>query len=158
MNVNNCAGAYARTKNDLKLMWISSPVELVGNEVVDERARQAALKSSVFDRPLYSSNFQSLARTALMRAWQAKSDTGRFTHSIIPDVTLWPWFEGQKEERNFELLMIWCVCVCRWLEEIGPLALTLRNIPVGKKSSHWSACRAECEYWDTRSWFVCREV
>jgi hypothetical protein len=39
-----------------------------------------------------------------MRAWQAKWDsagTGRFAHYIFPDVTLWNWFEGQKEERRF---------------------------------------------------------
>jgi hypothetical protein len=38
-----------------------------------------------------------------MRAWQAKWDsayTGRFAYSIFPDVTLRPWFEGQKEERR----------------------------------------------------------
>jgi hypothetical protein len=27
--------------------------------------------------------------------------TGRFTYSIFPDVTLRPWFEGQKEEESF---------------------------------------------------------
>jgi hypothetical protein len=39
-----------------------------------------------------------------MRACQAKwhsADTGRFADSIFPDVTLRPWFEGQKEERRF---------------------------------------------------------
>jgi hypothetical protein len=45
-----------------------------------------ALESSIFDRSLSSSIFQSLARLALMRAGQAKwdsSDTGRFTRSIL---------------------------------------------------------------------------
>jgi hypothetical protein len=53
---------------ELKLMWIPSSVELVGNELVDEWARQAALEGSVFDRPLFLSNFQSMARPALMTA------------------------------------------------------------------------------------------
>jgi hypothetical protein len=57
-------------------MWIPSHV---GNELVDERARQAPLEGSIFDRPLSASDFQSLAR---------------------PDVTLQPWFEVQKEERR----------------------------------------------------------
>jgi ribonuclease HI len=48
---------------DMKLMWIPSHVGLVGNELVE---------GSIFDRPLCSSDFQSLARPALMRAWQAK--------------------------------------------------------------------------------------
>jgi ribonuclease HI len=116
---------------EVKLMWIPSHVGLVGNELVDEWARQAALEDSIFDRTLSTSDFQSLARPALMRARQAKwfsADTGRFAH-----VTIRPWFEGQKEERglyalcqgfyldialfncvlvDFELLMIWCLCVC----------------------------------------------
>jgi hypothetical protein len=57
-----------------------------GNELVNLRARQAALEGSIFDRPLSSSDFQSLARPALMRAWQAiwgSTDTGRFAHSIF---------------------------------------------------------------------------
>jgi hypothetical protein len=53
-------------------MWIPSHVGLMENELVDEQARQAALEGSIFDRPLSSSDFQSLARPALMRAWQAK--------------------------------------------------------------------------------------
>jgi hypothetical protein len=71
--------------------------------VVDERARQAALEGSILDRPLSSCDFQSLARPALMRAWQAKrdsADTGRFTHSYLPDVTLRPYFEGKTEGKG----------------------------------------------------------
>jgi hypothetical protein len=61
-------------------MWIPSHVGLVGNELVDDRARQAALEGTIFDRPLSSSYFQSLARLALIRAWQAKWNSGRFTY------------------------------------------------------------------------------
>jgi hypothetical protein len=85
-------------------MWIPSHVGLVGNELVDDRARQVALEGTIFDSPLSSNDFQSSARPALMRAWQAKwnsTDTGELTHSIFPDVILWPWFEGQNEERRF---------------------------------------------------------
>jgi hypothetical protein len=76
----------------------------VENELVDERARQAELEGSIFDRPFFASDFQNLARPVLMRAWQAKWDstgTGRFAHFIFPDATLRLWFEGQKEERRF---------------------------------------------------------
>jgi hypothetical protein len=79
-------------------MWILSHVGLVENELVDERAQQVALRGSIFERPLSPSDFQSLARPALMRAWQAKwesADSGRFAHFIFQDVTLWSWFEGQ---------------------------------------------------------------
>jgi hypothetical protein len=57
---------------ELKLIWIPSHVGQLGNELVGNRARQVALEGSIFDRPLSSSDFQSLARPALMRAWQAK--------------------------------------------------------------------------------------
>jgi hypothetical protein len=84
----------------VKLIWIPFHVVLVGNELVDERARQVALEGFIFERPLSSSGFQSLGRPALMRAWQAKwdsADTSRFAHSIFLDETLWPWFECRKE-------------------------------------------------------------
>jgi ribonuclease HI len=57
---------------EVKLMWIPSHIGLVENELVDDRARQAALGGTIFNRPLSSSDFQSLARLALMKAWQAK--------------------------------------------------------------------------------------
>jgi hypothetical protein len=36
--------------------------------------------------------------------WQRKwdlADHGRFAHSILPRVSILPWFEGQKEDRSF---------------------------------------------------------
>jgi hypothetical protein len=47
-------------------MWIPYHERLVGNKLVDDRARQAALEGSIFDKSLSSSDFQSLARLALM--------------------------------------------------------------------------------------------
>jgi hypothetical protein len=61
---------------------------MVGNKLVDEWAQQQAeLEGSIFDRPLSSSDFQSLARPALMRGWQAKRDSadiGWFALSCSP--------------------------------------------------------------------------
>jgi hypothetical protein len=74
------------------IMWISSHVGFEGNELVDERARHAALNGAVFDRPLSPVNFQDTADTA---------DTGIFTHSILPKDSLRPWFGEQKEDRKF---------------------------------------------------------
>jgi hypothetical protein len=72
---------------------------LVGNELVDGETRYASLNGSIFDRPLSPYDFQTLARPVLLREWQRKwdlADTGRFAHSILPKVSLRPWFEGQK--------------------------------------------------------------
>jgi hypothetical protein len=65
---------------------------------------EASLKGSIFDRPLLPCDFQSLARPVLLRDWQRKwdsADHGRFAHSILPRVSLRPWFEGQNEGRSF---------------------------------------------------------
>jgi hypothetical protein len=88
---------------EVKLMWIASHVGLVENRLFDVRARQAALEGSTFDTPLFSSDFQSLARLVLMV--HIYIYTGRFAHSAFPDVTLRPLFKGQKEERRFVCTM-----------------------------------------------------
>jgi hypothetical protein len=45
-----------------------------------------------------------MLRSVLLREWQGKNnaaDPGIFAHSILPKVSLRPWFEGQKEDRKF---------------------------------------------------------
>jgi hypothetical protein len=59
---------------------------------------------SEWARLLPSVDFQGLARSVLLREWQGKwdaADTGRFAHSILPKVSLRPWFDGQKEDTIF---------------------------------------------------------
>jgi hypothetical protein len=66
---------------EVEIMWIPFHVGLEGNDIVDERARHAALNGAVFDRPLPPIDFQGLARSLLLREWQGKwnaADTGRF--------------------------------------------------------------------------------
>jgi hypothetical protein len=75
-------------------------VWLEGNELVD--VRHAAL-NGVVDRSLSSVDFQGLARSVLLKERQGKfeaANTGRFTHSIHPRVSLRPWFDGRKEDRR----------------------------------------------------------
>jgi hypothetical protein len=52
-------------------MWIPSHVGLEGNELVNKRARNAALNGAVC-RPLPPVDFQGLARSVLLREWQEK--------------------------------------------------------------------------------------
>jgi hypothetical protein len=78
----------------------------VDNEPVDGEARYASLNGSIFDRRLSPCDFQSLARPVLLRKWQKQWDLtdighGQFAHSILPKVSLRPWFEGQNEEGSF---------------------------------------------------------
>jgi hypothetical protein len=69
-------------------MWIPAHVELEGNQLVDERARDVELNCTVFERPLPPVDFQGFARSVLLRECQGKwdaADTGRFAHSILFD-------------------------------------------------------------------------
>jgi hypothetical protein len=62
------------------------------------------LNGAVFDRPLPPDNLQGLTRSVLLKKKQEKwnaTDTGRFAHSILPGVSLRPWFEGQREHIHF---------------------------------------------------------
>jgi hypothetical protein len=72
---------------EVEIMWISAHVGLEGNEIVDERARHAALNGAVFERPLPPVDIQGLTRSVLLRECQGKwdaADTDRFTNSILP--------------------------------------------------------------------------
>jgi hypothetical protein len=60
-----------------------------------------ALEGSIFERPLSTSDFQSLARLTLMRAFQAKwdsADTGRFAHSIFQIRHLGPFLRAKRRK------------------------------------------------------------
>jgi hypothetical protein len=75
-----------------EIMWIPAHEGLEDNEIVDERARNAALNGAVFERPLPPVDFQGLGRSVLLREWQGKrdaADTGRFTHSILLNLMTW---------------------------------------------------------------------
>jgi hypothetical protein len=67
---------------------------------VDERAQHTILNGAVFDKPLLPVDFQGLTRSFLLKEWQGKSygaGTDRSAHSILPQVSLRPWFEDQRE-------------------------------------------------------------
>jgi hypothetical protein len=53
-------------------MWTPSHVGLTENEMIDEQARQSALKGSIFDRPLSSNDYQSLARLGVDESMAGK--------------------------------------------------------------------------------------
>jgi hypothetical protein len=57
------------------------------------------LNGAVFDRPLPPVDFQGLARSVLLREWDA-ADTGRFAHFILTKVSLGMSL-GQREVRKF---------------------------------------------------------
>jgi hypothetical protein len=100
-------------------------VRLEGNNIVDERARHAELNGAVFEIPLPPMDFQGLARSVLLREWQRKrdaADTGRFAQSILPKVSLRPWFDGQGFHIFYQKQLIFIFMCCR---ETCTLGVTL---------------------------------
>jgi hypothetical protein len=89
---------------EVEMMWIPSHMGLKGNELVAKRARHVALNGAMFDRPFPPVDFQCLARSVLLQEWNENwdaVDTVRFTHLILPKVSLRPWIEGKRKNRKF---------------------------------------------------------
>jgi hypothetical protein len=69
---------------EVEIMWIPVQVGLEGNEIVDKRVRHAALNGAVFERPLPPVDFQSLAKSVLLREWDA-ADTAEIRSLHTPE-------------------------------------------------------------------------
>jgi ribonuclease HI len=88
---------------EVTLMWVPSHVGIDGNELADTEAKQGALGSLESGSQPIACDHLPLAKALMKRKWQLKwdnNDTGRFTHSIIPNVRLRPWFEDIKSDRS----------------------------------------------------------
>jgi hypothetical protein len=59
-------------------------VGLEGIEILDERARHAALNGAVFERPLPPVDFQGLERSVLLREWQGSGMLQTLVVSLTP--------------------------------------------------------------------------
>jgi hypothetical protein len=90
------------------IMWIPSHVGLKGNK--HEWLRHPALNDAVFEEVVYPPfDLKGLAKSVLLREWQGKwdaADIGRFAHSILPNVSIGPWFEGKMEDKKFFLVIV----------------------------------------------------
>jgi hypothetical protein len=76
-------------------MRVPAHVGIAGNEMADFEARQATLGNMVMhNRDLLQSRDREW-----QKSWKV-AETGRFSHSIFPRVSLRPWFEEWRTERN----------------------------------------------------------
>jgi hypothetical protein len=69
---------------EIEIMWIPAHVGLEGNEIVDERAKHAALNDAVFERPLPPVDFQGLARSVLLRECRRRGTLRILVDSLTP--------------------------------------------------------------------------
>jgi hypothetical protein len=72
-------------------------VGISGNEVADGLARQAVESGPIHGQMTVANDLRILAKQAIVKQWQhvwQTGDTGRFAHSILPLVSVKPWFDG----------------------------------------------------------------
>jgi hypothetical protein len=84
-------------------MWLPEHVGIARSEKADFEARQATLGNMVYNAQSVSRDLLSIAKQRKLDEWQKNwevAETGRFSHSIFPRVSLRPWFEEWKTERN----------------------------------------------------------
>lgn len=77
------------------LVWVPSHSGIEGNEKADGLARAGAASFGPSQHPSDLNDYSSIPRTNLMARWQSAWDSGemgRFCYSIIPGVSLRPWF------------------------------------------------------------------
>jgi uncharacterized protein YmfQ (DUF2313 family) len=86
-------------------MW--AHVGIAGNERADFEARQATLSNMVYNAQSVAQDFLPVANQRMLDEWQKSWDvaeTGMFSHSIFPRVSLTPWFEEWRTERKLGAL------------------------------------------------------
>jgi hypothetical protein len=81
---------------EIHIMWIPSHVGVMGNERADRLAGEAVQGGTEFAAPVRPSDFQPLSRARLLDGWhcgRSGGRMGRYTYSILPSVSLVPWFK-----------------------------------------------------------------
>jgi hypothetical protein len=78
-------------------------VGIAGNERTDFEGRQATLGNMVYNAQSVFRDLLPVAKQRMLDKWQKSweaVETGRFSHSIFPRVSLRPWCEGWRAERK----------------------------------------------------------
>jgi hypothetical protein len=84
-------------------MWIPAHVGITGNERADFEPRQATLGNMVYNAQSHARDLLPVTKQRMLDEWQKSwevVETGRFSHSIFPRVSLRPWFEEWRAERK----------------------------------------------------------
>jgi hypothetical protein len=84
-------------------MWVAAHVGIAGNERADFETRQATLGNMVYNAQSVARDLLPVAKQRMLDEWQKSkevAETGRFSHSIFPRVSLRPRFEECRTERQ----------------------------------------------------------
>jgi ribonuclease HI len=92
-----------RSGREMSFMWVAAHVGIAGNERADYEAKQVTLGNMVYNARSVARDLLPVAKQRMQDEWQKSwevAETGRFSHSIFPKVTLRPWFEEWRAERK----------------------------------------------------------
>jgi hypothetical protein len=93
----------ARSGREVSFMWVPTHVGIAGNEMGDFEVRQATLGNMLYNTQSVARDLLTVAKQRMLNEWQKSwevTETGSFSHSIFPRVSLRLWFEEWRAERK----------------------------------------------------------
>ncbi|XP_055600103.1 uncharacterized protein LOC129749201 isoform X1 [Uranotaenia lowii] len=102
--IRDSLSALSKRRFIITFVWVPSHCSIEGNEKADSLAKVGAMEGDTYQREIAFNEFYFLVRRNSLVNWQRKWDEdelGRWLHSIIPRVSLKPWFNRLDLSRDF---------------------------------------------------------
>jgi hypothetical protein len=94
----------AQSGREVSFMWVPAHIGIAGNVRAGFEARQASSGNMVYNAKSVARDLLiPIAKQRMLDEWQKSwevAETGRFSYSIFPRVSLRPWFEEWRVERK----------------------------------------------------------
>jgi hypothetical protein len=131
---------------EVSFMWVPAHVGNAGNERVDFEAIQATFGIMVYNTQSIARDLLPIAKQIMLDKWQKSwevAETGRFSQTIFPRLSLRPWFEEWRTERKLittvsRIISVHCV-VRALLEKVQHVCVSRRSYgkaPVFRLKEH----------------------
>jgi len=123
--INEIHDIVDKLKVNIKLIWVPSHLDIVGNEMADRLARSAVENDSVFiDAPLALKELHTKVQDYVIIKWQnlwSVCDTGKFYREIEPHVSLCIKYENKsrKKETTLTRLRLGICLINEYLKKIN---------------------------------------